>query len=133
MKPKNNINLIAESMETDIRNYADYKRKYETYKVFKEKTESSIIDKMELLGISEVGKIKLIETPCYKSVPIKDTLDLLIDKKLNKLIYVNVDLEKTKQSLKINAGMSESKANAVIQHLEMKMNDTRKELIINND
>lgn len=122
--------LVLESAKKDITNYINGKKRLKEYDVFTKGLENDILFKMETHNFTELGGLELKETPMHKSINVKEFKSLFLDEDLTNNIMVKIDLESTKEHLRVNLGFAESKVDGIIDMLERLVNSYKRELVI---
>lgn len=125
--------MVLESAKLDIKNFIDATKRLNTYTIYKDKLENDLMFKMEVNELTELGNLKIVETPKHKSVSVTEFEKLFLDEDLKNNIMVKIDLEKTREHLRVNLGFSESKVCGIIELLERITIEYKKELMIIED
>ena len=105
----------------------DDKQRLSVSQGYAERLKSSMIDSMEINDLTELTYYKLIEIEIFSAVLTKDIRDRLTQNIFDN-VCVTVDLEATRQNLKVNLGMTDILINPILEKIKALQITKRKDL-----
>lgn len=91
--------LVLNSCEKDIKTYFQVLEHIKSYEKYKKTLEDSLMTKMKANGLTELGALKIVKEPTYKTISYHEFLNLNVKEPLKNLLQVRVDKEETKTKL----------------------------------